>query len=67
MTEINNVFTSFRDRWNGRASTWDTEILKPEHYANFEEGYRKFLNFETMVLEAIRIHRLELILVVVQE
>lgn len=52
MTEIDNKFSSFRDRWNSRASTWDTEILKPEHYANFEEGYRKFLDFETVLLDA---------------
>ena len=52
MTEIDNKFSSFRERWNDRASTWDTEILKPEHYANFEEGYHKFLDFETDVLDA---------------
>jgi len=52
MTEIDKIFSSFRERWNGRAATWDTEILKPEHYANFEEGYRKFLDFETVVLNA---------------
>ncbi len=52
MTEIDNKFSSFRERWNGRASTWDTEILMPEHYANFEEGYRKFLDFEIVVLDA---------------
>lgn len=52
MTEIENKFSSFRDRWNSRSSTWDTDLLNPDHYANFEEGYRKFLDFETVVLDA---------------
>jgi ubiquinone/menaquinone biosynthesis C-methylase UbiE len=52
MTEIDIKFASFGERWNSRASTWDSEILKNEHYVNFEDGYRKFLDFEKMLLEA---------------
>jgi predicted TPR repeat methyltransferase len=52
MSEIENTFSSFRERWNSRAYSWDTEILRPEHYVNFEDGYRKFLDFETAVLDA---------------
>ena len=46
-----NKFESFRDRWNGRASDWDSEISKPEHYVNFEDGYQKFLSFEEKILD----------------
>lgn len=48
-----NKFESFRDRWNSRAENWDSEISKPEHYANFEYGYERFLSFEEKVLDNI--------------
>lgn len=34
-----------RERWNSRAGSWDNELTKPDHYANFENGYRRFLDF----------------------
>jgi ubiquinone/menaquinone biosynthesis C-methylase UbiE len=45
-----NNFESFRVRWNSRAENWDSEISKPDHYANFEAGYEKFLKFEEDIL-----------------
>jgi len=48
-----NNFEAFRERWNGRAADWDLEISKPDHYANFESGYRRFLNFEEKILDNI--------------
>lgn len=48
-----NKFASFRERWNGRAGNWDNEISNPDHYANFESGYEKFLSFEEKILENI--------------
>lgn len=48
-----NKLEPFRDRWNSRAENWDSEISKPEHYANFESGYEKFLAFEEKILENI--------------
>lgn len=48
-----NKFEAFRDRWNGRAESWDSEIAKPDHYANFESGYEKFLTFEEKILDNI--------------
>lgn len=39
-----------RERWNGRAGKWDDEIKSSSHYANFEDGYQKFLDLETRIL-----------------
>ncbi len=35
-----------RRRWDSRASQWDESIRDPDHYANFEDGYERFLEFE---------------------
>ncbi len=40
-----------RDRWNSRAEKWDENIKDEEHYANFEEGYKKFLILEEDLLQ----------------
>lgn len=45
-----NKFEAFRDRWNSRAESWDGDISKPDHYANFESGYEKFIKFEEDML-----------------
>lgn len=42
-----------RERWNSRASEWDRCITDPSHYANFEDGYKKFLDFEEKELSQI--------------
>lgn len=42
-----------KDRWNGRAANWDNDLTNPEHYANFENGYQKFLDFEAKELTGI--------------
>ena len=39
-----------KERWNARASKWDTDIKSVDHYANFEDGYQKFLNLEQEIL-----------------
>lgn len=44
--EANNQLKQQRERWNSRAANWDDDIKSPEHYANFEDGYQKFLDFE---------------------
>jgi len=56
-TEIDNVekqLAEQKDRWNSRAATWDSELLKPDHYANFENGYQRFLDFEEKELAEIK-------------
>ena len=40
-------------RWDSRAGDWDKDINSPEHYANFEDGYQKFLNYEQKILNKI--------------
>jgi len=40
-------------RWNSRAASWDDEIMNPEHYVNFEEGYQRFLDFEKRELSQL--------------
>lgn len=50
MIRKESQFESFRSRWNERAASWDKELTKPDHYANFERGYQKFLRFEEVVL-----------------
>jgi len=42
-----------KESWNRRAEEWDSDIKNPEHYANFEEGYKKFLDFERKHLENV--------------
>lgn len=46
-------YQSFRKRWNARAETWDEEIKSPEHYANFEQGYKAFIDFSRKKLENV--------------
>ena len=43
-----------KDRWNSRAATWDNDLTNPDHYANFENGYQKFLDFEAKELSGIK-------------
>lgn len=46
-------FNSFKNRWNERASNWDLDIKDQTHYANFEQGYAKFLDLEKRLLKDI--------------
>jgi ubiquinone/menaquinone biosynthesis C-methylase UbiE len=52
--EIEKQLADQRDRWNSRAATWDSDLLKPDHYANFENGYQRFLDFEKKELSGIK-------------
>jgi uncharacterized protein (TIGR00730 family) len=42
-----------RERWNSRAEEWDNAIQSPDHYANFEDGYLRFLEFEREALDCV--------------
>lgn len=54
VAEIDQI-SKQRERWNKRASDWDEETKSREHYANFESGYQKFLEFEKNVLSKVSI------------
>ena len=41
------------ERWGSRANTWEKEITSPNHYANFEGGYEKFLKLEEQILSKL--------------
>ncbi|KKS77041.1 MAG: SAM-dependent methyltransferase [Parcubacteria group bacterium GW2011_GWC1_43_11b] len=45
--------SSQKERWGGRASDWDEEIKKADHYANFENGYQRFLDLEKELLKKL--------------
>lgn len=45
-----------RQRWNARSDDWDSHISDPGHYANFESGYNKFLEFEEAHLSELVNH-----------
>lgn len=52
--EPNKQLKQQRERWNSRAANWDEDIKNPEHYANFEDGYQKFLDFEEKELSTLK-------------
>jgi len=41
--------TSQQQRWNERSKQWDVDIQQPDHYANFEAGYQKFVDLEERI------------------
>jgi ubiquinone/menaquinone biosynthesis C-methylase UbiE len=51
--EAKNQLKLQQERWNSRADKWDEDIKCPEHYANFEDGYQKFLDFEKRELSGL--------------
>jgi len=44
--EVSAQLADQKARWDSRAATWDKELEDPKHYANFENGYQRFLDFE---------------------
>jgi ubiquinone/menaquinone biosynthesis C-methylase UbiE len=43
-----------KERWNSRAGKWDADIQSADHYANFEDGYQKFLILEKEILSNMK-------------
>ncbi|MEI7621510.1 MAG: class I SAM-dependent methyltransferase [Candidatus Moraniibacteriota bacterium] len=43
-----------RLRWNKRADGWDNDILQLEHYANFEDGYQRFMDLLKSELRSVK-------------
>lgn len=39
--------------WGSVASIWDIETKNPNHFVNFENGYKKFTLFESKILRGI--------------
>ncbi len=51
--ETGKQLSEQRERWNARAGGWDIDLKDPKHYANFENGYQRFLDFERVGLEGV--------------
>ncbi|MFA6100153.1 MAG: class I SAM-dependent methyltransferase [Patescibacteria group bacterium] len=49
----NEQLKSQQQRWNERSRQWDSEIQRPDHYANFEDGYKRFVDLEEKVFGAL--------------
>ncbi len=39
--------------WDSVARSWDTDIKDPNHFVNFEDGYKKFAKFESDILREV--------------
>lgn len=52
--EVSSQLADQKSRWDSRAATWDKDLEDPKHYANFENGYQRFLDFEKSELVGFR-------------
>ncbi|HKC05063.1 MAG TPA: class I SAM-dependent methyltransferase [Patescibacteria group bacterium] len=53
-TESETQLIDQKSRWNSRAAGWDKDLEDPKHYANFENGYQRFLDFEKSELSGFK-------------